>query len=70
MDSWARGELEHILREMTRGIASRDKQISWLQGSLEEFCTHDDQAKANFYRARDEKTQLEGVVVSLREEMA
>ena len=25
VDSWTRGELEHILREKTRGIASHDK---------------------------------------------
>ena len=70
MDSWTRGELEHILPEKTRGIASRDKQISRLQGSLEEVRTRGDQAKADFYRARDEKDQLERVVVSLREEIA
>ena len=49
VDSWTRGELEHILREKTRGISSRDKQISRLQGSLDEVRTHGDQDKADFY---------------------
>lgn len=70
MDSWTRGELEHILREKTRGITSRDKQISRLQGSLDEVRIRGDQAKADFYQARDEKAQLERVVASLREETA
>ena len=51
-----------------RGIASRDRQISRLQGSLEEARTRSTQAKDDFYRARDEKDQLEREVASLREE--
>ena len=39
-------------------------------GSLNEVRTRGDQAKADFYRARDEKVQLEGTVVSQREEIA
>ena len=70
VDNWTRGELEHILWEKTRGIASHDKQISWLQGSLDEVRTRGDQAKADFYRAREEKAQLEGTVASQRKEMA
>ena len=70
MDNWTRGKLEHIPWEKTWGIASHNKLISWLQGSLDEVHTRGDQAKADFYRARDEKTQLEGIVASLREEMA
>ena len=68
VDRWTRGELEHILQERMRGIASCDRQISRLQGSLEEVLTRSDQAKADFYQARDEKDQLERVVASLREE--
>ena len=64
VDNWTRSELDHILREKTRGIASRDKQISRLQGSTDKVRIHGDQAKADFYRARDEKAQLEGTVAS------
>ena len=53
-----------------RGIASHARQISWLQGSLEEVRTRSDQAKADFYRARGEKDQLEREVATLREEIA
>ena len=51
-----------------RGIASRDRQISRLQGSLEEAHTQSAQAKDDFYRARGEEDQLEREVASLREE--
>ena len=70
MDSWSRGDLEHILQERMRGIASHGRQISRLQGSLEEVRTRGDQAKADFYRVRDKKDQLERVVASLRGEIA
>ena len=69
VDRWTRGELEHILQERMCGIASRDKQISWLQGSLEEARTRSTQAKDDFYRAREEKDQLERAVASLRAEV-
>ena len=68
VDNWTRSELEHILRERTQGIASRGKQISRLQGSLNEVRTRVDQAKADFYRVRDKKVQLDGTMASLREE--
>ena len=55
VDNWTRSEVEHILWEKMRGIASRDKQISRLQGSLDEVRTRGNQAKADFYRPRDEK---------------
>ena len=70
VDRWTRGELEHILQERTRGIASRDAQISQLQGSLKEARTRGTQAKDDFFRAREEKDQLERVVASLRAEVA
>ena len=53
-----------------RGIASRDKQISRLHGSLEEVRTRSAQAKDDFYRARGEKDRLEREVASLREEVS
>ena len=66
VDRWTRGELEHILQERTRGIASRDAQISQLQGSLSEARARGTQAKDDFLRARGEKDQLERRVASLR----
>ena len=70
VDRWTRGELEHILQERTRGIASRDVQISRLQSSLSEARTRGTQAKDDFLRARGEKDQLERRVASLRAEVA
>ena len=53
-----------------RGIASRDRQISRLQGSLEEARARSTQAKDDFYRVRGEKDQLEREVASLRGEVS